>query len=182
MTVNSDDILDFWFSERVKPLWFNSTPEFDEEIRERYLSVYHAALNNELLPWQNTARGSVALIIVLDQFPLNMFRGKKQSFDGESLAIKVADNAVNQGFDEQLPDDHKAFLYMPFMRSEDLADQERSVQLFEAAGLQDNLRFARHHRDIVRRFARFPHRNAALGRTSTDAEIEYLNSKEAFHG
>ncbi|MGD8567723.1 MAG: DUF924 family protein [Gammaproteobacteria bacterium] len=182
MTYDPEDILAFWFSERVKPLWFNSTPDFDEEIRERYQDVYTAALNGELSHWQDTAPGSVALVIVLDQFPLNMFRGKAASFAGEQLAREVAHHAVNQGYDAQLEDQQKAFLYMPFMHSEDLADQDLSVQLFDKAGLTDNLRFAKHHRGIIQRFGRFPHRNAPLGRQSTDAEMAYLNSEEAFHG
>jgi uncharacterized protein (DUF924 family) len=176
------DILAFWFSERVKPLWFNSTPAFDEEIRQNYLDVYTAAQNGELSHWQATAPGSAALVIVLDQFPLNMFRGKAESFAGEFPALEVARHAINQGYDAQLEDQQKAFLYMPFMHSENMADQDLSVQLFEKAGLTENLRFAKHHRDIIRRFGRFPHRNAPLGRESTDAELEYLNSDEAFHG
>lgn len=182
MMYEPKDILAFWFSEQVKPLWFNSTAAFDEEIRQRFLDVYQAALKKQLVNWGSTPQGSVALIIVLDQFPLNMFRGKAESFAGEKLAREVAGNAIEQGFDEQLEDEQKAFLYLPYMHSEDLSDQELSVQLFEKAGLKENLRFAKHHRDIVKRFGRFPHRNAALGRASSEAEIAYLNSDEAFHG
>ncbi|KPJ95558.1 MAG: hypothetical protein AMJ55_03555 [Gammaproteobacteria bacterium SG8_15] len=176
------DILHFWFSEKVKPLWFNSTPEFDAELKERYADIFHAVLNGQLSEWQQTADGCVALVVILDQFPLNMYRGLPESFAGEALARDITRGAVNNGFDQQMPGEQKAFLYMPLMHSENIADQDLSVQLFEAAGLKENLRFANHHRDIVRRFGRFPHRNKILGRTSTQAELDYLASKEAFHG
>lgn len=182
MKVEPEEILAFWFSERVKPLWFNSTPDFDEEIRQRYLDVYTAALNGELSHWLASAQGTVALVIVLDQFPLNMFRGTAESFAGERPALEAARHALTQGYDTQLDNQQKAFLYMPFMHSENAADQDLSVQLFDKAGLTENLRFAKHHREIIRRFGRFPHRNAPLGRQNTDAELAYLNSDEAFHG
>lgn len=176
------DILQFWFSEEVKPLWFNSTPEFDAQLKERYADIYHEALNGQLAKWQLTAEGCVALVVILDQFPLNMYRGLPESFAGEAKARDITREAVRKRFDQQIPDEQKAFLYMPLMHSENIADQDLSVQLFEAAGLTENLRFANHHRDIVRRFGRFPHRNKILGRTSTQAELDYLTSKDAFHG
>lgn len=182
MNWKPDDILAFWFSAAVKPLWFNSTVAFDEQIRERFMEVYQLALNYELAHWTDTATGSLALVIILDQFPLNMFRGKGESFAGEQAARQVATKAISRGFDQQLTDEQKAFLYLPFMHSENLADQDRSVQLFESAGLQENLRFARHHREIILRFGRFPHRNAPLGRVSSEAEINYLKSDQAFLG
>ena len=178
----SDEVLSFWFSDRVKPMWFNSTPEFDDELREKYLETYHAALKGELSDWEKTPQGALALVICLDQFPLNMFRNKKESFEGEEPSRQVAVRAIRQGFDQQLHGAQKAFLYIPFMHSEDLADQDYVVSLLSAAGLEDNLHWARHHREIVRRFGRFPHRNAILGRESTPEELAYLQSEEAFHG
>jgi uncharacterized protein (DUF924 family) len=176
------DILQYWFAEEVKPLWFNSTKKFDAELKNRFLDIYEAAFAGKLSAWKQSADGCVALVVVLDQFPLNMFRGQAKSFEGEAKARDAAREAVARGFDKQLQAEQKAFLYMPFMHSEDIADQDLSVQLFEAAGLKENLRYAVHHRDIIRRFGRFPHRNKILGRPSTKAELEYLASKEAFHG
>ncbi|MCI0506704.1 MAG: DUF924 domain-containing protein [Gammaproteobacteria bacterium] len=180
--VTPADILQYWFAEEIKPLWFNSTPEFDAELKDRFLDIYDAALDGKFSDWKQSADGCVALVVVLDQFPLNMFRGQPKSFEGEAKARDAAREAVANGFDKQLPDEQKAFLYMPFMHSEQIADQELSVELFDAAGLKNNLRYAIHHRDIIRRFSRFPHRNKILGRPSTRAELEYLASKEAFHG
>jgi len=180
--VNTDDLLDFWFSERVAKLWFNSTPEFDQELRDKFMETYRTATLGHLDDWQETAKGALALVIIFDQLPLNMFRSKPESFATEENARHIAGMAVNKGFDQALTDRQKAFLYMPFMHSEDLGDQDRSVALYEKANLKDNLRFALHHRDIIRRFGRFPHRNFILGRESTKEELEYLASKEAFHG
>lgn len=177
-----DAMIDFWFSERVAGLWFNSTPEFDQELRDRFLLTYSAAKDGKLQAWQDSAQGALALVIILDQLPLNIFRNQPQSFATEAQAREVAIQAIDKGLDQQLSGPQKAFLYMPLMHSEKLADQERSVELYEAAGLTNNLRFAQHHRDIVKRFGRFPHRNAILGRESTKQELVYLNSKQAFHG
>ncbi len=176
------EIIAFWFSERARQLWFRSTTEFDDELRERFLGVWRAAAAGELDSWRRFAEGALALVIVLDQFPLNMFRGQAEAFSTADTALAVANEAITKGFDRELETTRLPFLYMPFMHSENPDDQDRSVALFEAAGLKDNLRFARHHRELIRRFGRFPHRNAILGRPSTDEELAYLASKEAFHG
>ena len=183
MTIaTSDEMLSFWFSERVKTLWYNSTPEFDEELRQKYLDTYQAALNGELSAWEDTPQGALALVICLDQFPLNMFRNKVESFVGEAPSRQIAARAIEKGFDQSLGGSQKAFLYLPYMHSEDMADQDRVLELFSKAGLEDNLKWAKHHRGIVVRFGRFPHRNAILGRQSTSEEIAYLQSDEAFTG
>jgi uncharacterized protein (DUF924 family) len=181
-THDYQEVLSFWFTERVRPLWFRSTPEFDEEIRQRFEVTWQAARDGLLDRWLNDGHGALALVIVLDQFPLNMYRDQAQSFSTEALAREVARHAIDQGWDRELDEAGKSFLYLPFMHSEKLADQDRSVALYQAAGMLDNLRFASHHREIVRRFGRFPHRNAALGRECTEEEREWLLSKEAFHG
>jgi uncharacterized protein (DUF924 family) len=124
----------------------------------------------------------LALVIVLDQFPLNMFRGQRESFATEAAAREAAVQAIAWGFDQSLTDEQKAFLYLPFMHSEDLADQDRAVALYEGAGLENSLKWARHHRELIRRFGRFPHRNAILGRPSTPEELAYLGSAGAFKG
>lgn len=177
-----EDILEFWFSEEASKRWFDSTPAFDRLLRQRYESLWQRARRGELDDWRQSADGCLALVILLDQFPLNMYRGKADSFATEAQSREVARAALARGFDRSLPVERRAFLYMPFMHSEELADQERAVELFAQPGLEQSLRFARHHRDIVRRFGRFPHRNATLGRDSTADEIEYLNSKQAFRG
>ena len=176
------EILAFWFSERVRPLWFNSTAAFDDELRTRFEPAYLAAKAGELDAWRDNPEGSLALCILFDQFPLNMYRGKPDGFATEAAAREVARLAIEAGHDRQVDDQRRAFYYLPFMHSEDLVDQDYSVSLFESAGMKENLRYAHHHRDIVKRFGRFPHRNAILGRVNTADEAAYLASPEAFHG
>jgi uncharacterized protein (DUF924 family) len=176
------EIVDFWFAKDTRKLWFNSTPEFDRQLCENYQSLLEQASRGELDHWMETAEGCLALVVILDQMPLNMFRGSAQSFATEARSREVARIAIDRGFDQQLPEQQKAFLYMPFMHSEALEDQQLALELFDQSGLESNLRFARHHHSIVEKYGRFPHRNAVLGRDSSAAEIEYLNSKEAFNG
>lgn len=182
MSADPAKVLDFWFSADTRPLWFRATPEFDARLREEFLDVWQAAARGELENWNATPEGALALVIVLDQFPLNMFRGQAESFSTEALSRGVARKAIDRGWDRDLDDAGKAFLYLPFMHSEALDDQERSVRLFRDADLVDNLRWAEHHREIIQRFGRFPHRNAALGRESSGEELEWLASKGAFRG
>lgn len=180
------EIIDFWFDGKTKPFWFNSTEDFDLSLREKYYDVYHAAKNlngnSELNLWTKDALGALALVIILDQFPLNMFRGLAQSFETEALSRDIARQAISNGFDTALNAEQKSFLYMPFMHSEYLSDQNESLILFNQAGLENNLRFAKHHYEIIKQFGRFPHRNQILGRESSEAELNYLNSKDAFLG
>lgn len=180
--ITPSEILDFWYAEAMRSKWFASTPQLDATIKEKYARVWEAAIRGELDTWLDTPEGCLALAIILDQFPLNMFRATAKSFSSEHQAIAVAKYAIGQGYDQMIERAQVAFLYMPLMHSENLADQDLCVRLFAAAGLENNLRFAQHHRKIVRRFGRFPHRNAILGRPSTAEELDYLNSKEAFHG
>lgn len=178
----SQEVLDFWFSERVKKLWFNSTEEFDRELTDRFEHLFLRAMKGELDAWARSPEAALALVIVLDQFPLNMYRGKADAYSSGDRAVKEAKAAIEKGFDKKIPESRLAFLFLPFMHSESLEDQDRSVALFENSGLSDNLKFARHHREIIRQYGRFPHRNQALGRISTEAELAYLNSKDAFRG
>ena len=180
--VSPHDILAFWFAPGMDRQWFRATPALDAEIREHFEATWQAAADGRLRPWGDSADGALALVLVLDQFPLNMYRGSARAFATEGDAIRVGRETVRRGLDRQLVGERLAFLYMPLMHSEDLADQDEAVRLFEAAGLSDNLRFARHHRELIRRFGRFPHRNAILGRESTPDELAYLDSKEAFTG
>jgi uncharacterized protein (DUF924 family) len=176
------DLLAYWYSPRLSKHWFASTPELDDEIRARYGALWRRAAAGELDGWAATPTGALALAIVLDQLPLNMFRGQTTAFATEQKAVEVARSAIARGDDQRLPRDRLMFLYMPLMHSENLADQDQSVESFQRAGLADNLRFAEHHRGLIRRFGRFPHRNAILGRESTPEEIIYLASAEAFKG
>ena len=173
-----DDIISFWFSAPMNQHWFSSNETIDAKIRNDYEDTWMAASRGELDGWQSSAEGCLALAIVLDQFPLNMYREDGRRYSTEQKAVKVTLYAVEQGLDQELSDEQKAFLYMPLMHSEDMKHQDLSVQLFEAAGLEENLKFARHHRDIVQRFDRFPHRNEHLGRNSTPEEIEWLSSDD----
>lgn len=179
---HASDVTDFWFEDAHHALWFRSTPEFDALIRARFIGLWQAARAGRLNSWASSPRGALSLVILLDQFPLNMFRDQAEGFATEAAAREVAAAAIERGFDRELSDAERTFLYLPFMHSEDLADQDRSVALFDGAGLEDNLRWARHHREIVRRFGRFPHRNAPLGRTSSPEELAWLESPEAFRG
>jgi len=176
------DLIDFWFSDDAKKYWFKSTRAFDRRLLDSYADTWQQAKTGALDDWQRTAEGSLALVIVLDQFPLNMFRGTAKSFSTEGKSRDVARSAIEKDFDKVLPTNQKSFLYMPFMHSEDLDDQALGVEYFNQPGLEKNFRFAKHHSGIVERFGRFPHRNEILGRTSTEAEINYLNSKQGFKG
>jgi len=175
-------IIEFWYSERMRPRWFSSTPELDAEIRSKYENLWLQAGKGALEDWKESPEGCLALAVVLDQFPLNMFRGEEKSFSTEQKAVACSKYCISQGYDREIPVERVAFLYMPLMHSENLADQDLAVKLFEQANLAHNLRFATHHRELIRRFGRFPHRNLILGRESSAEEIEYLNSKEAFLG
>lgn len=182
MNSTISDVLDFWYSKDNAKRWFKSTPEFDNEIKLRYESLWQSAANNDLIEWTNSADGCLALCLVLDQFPLNMFRGDNKSFKTESQSIEVAKNAIENGFDDEIDPAKVSFLYMPLMHSEVLEDQNLCVRCFEKHNLEDNLRFAKHHRGLIIEFGRFPHRNDILGRESSPAEVEYLHSKRAFRG
>lgn len=182
MIVSAADVINFWFAPKVQPWWFAATPAFDATLRAQFLETYRVAAAGQFADWAATAEGALALTLVLDQFPLNMFRGQPASFATEAAARVVADQAMARGFDQALPPEQRPFLYLPFMHSETWADQERSVALYQQPGLEEGLRFARHHAELIHRFSRFPHRNAILGRPSTPEEHTYLASPEAFHG
>jgi len=174
------DILDFWYSPAMRERWFDSTPEIDAEILARYEAIWDAASKGGLQGWESSPEGALALVLILDQFPLNMCRSRPGSFSTEAMSREVAMRAIEKGFDRDMSVDQRLFLYMPYMHSEDLADQDRAVELFEQGGLE--VKWAIHHRDIVRRFGRFPHRNGILGRESTPEEVDWLASDEGFHG
>ena len=152
------------------------TPAFDDEIRERFLATYEAAAAGQLSDWEQSVEGALALLILLDQFPRNMFRGDARAFATDPLARAIAAGAIVRGFDSQVPKELRNFFYLPFEHSEDLADQERCIAFNKAAGDAENLKWAEIHADIIRRFGRFPHRNAVLGRSTTPEEQAFLDS------
>ena len=167
----AEDVLAFWFTDPAR--WWRKDPAFDADVHERFLALHEAVDRGEHEDWLDTPRGALAYVVVLDQFSRNMFRGTARSFTSDARARAGARLAVERGDDRGLSDDERPFLYMPFMHSEDLADQDRCCALF-AASRADQLRYAELHRDIIRRFGRFPHRNAVLGRASTPEEEEFL--------
>ena len=182
MDITPKEIIDYWFSDRVKHQWFSSTLELDKEIIEKYEAVWEQASLGELDHWENDPDGCLALIIILDQFPLNMYRGQAKSFKTERKSIEIASHAIKEHFDQRIEKEKLAFLFMPFMHSEDLAEQDISVKLFKEYKMNANTTFAEHHREIIREFGRFPHRNKILGRESSEEEIAYLTSENSFKG
>lgn len=173
--VESDEVVQFWV-EAGPDLWFAKDAEFDQRFRERFMTLYQAARRGELGAWMETPTGALALVILLDQYPRNAFRGTPQMYATDDRARQVADAAIAAGHDRSVePNALQKFFYLPFAHSENLADQERAVALCRRLG-QPDLGRAEHHRDIVRRFGRFPHRNPILGRTTTAEEQAYLDN------
>lgn len=181
MTIKTaQDVLDFWFSPDMEPHWFAKSDAIDARIRDQFAATYEAAHRRELDHWAETPDGALALIVVLDQFPRNIFRGTGRAFESNDIALDHARAAVDAGFDQNLDTRQRAFLYLPFEHSEDLPDQTRSVELFEALGDPGYLDYAVQHRDIIQKFGRFPHRNAALDRQNTPDEDEFLKTHKGF--
>ena len=177
------DVLNFWFGDadlsqnmEQREIWFRSTPEFDAAIKENFLDAYEQAAKNELDQLMETAEGSLALIILMDQFPRNLFRGSAQSFATDMKARSVSDHMLDRGFDQQFGDWPRIFVYLPFEHSEILADQEKGVPLTQAVGLESPAQAAADHRDVIARFGRFPHRNQIMGRDNTPEEDEYMKN------
>ena len=173
------DVLAFWRAAGPKK-WFAKDDAFDAEIRTRFLATYEAAAAGKLSDWEATPDGALALTLVLDQFPRNMFRGDARCYATDPLARQVANRALKCGYDQDVPEAERGFFFLPFMHSEDMADQKRCVALYREAG-DANLSYAERHADIIRRFGRFPHRNALLGRTTTPEEQAYLDA-DGFKG
>ncbi len=173
--VGPQDVLRFW-REAGPDKWFKKDVGFDRDIADRFGALWRAASAGELSAWEDGPESALALVIVLDQFPRNMFRGKADAFATDSLARAVTSRAIARGFDQAVPVQERSFFYLPFEHSEDLADQERCLELVRATRDEDLLKWAQIHADIIRRFGRFPHRNAALGRDTTDDEHNFLGS------
>ena len=191
--MSPEDVLDFWFGgvddavglERAFHRWFQGGAEVDEEIRARFVDAIEAALAGELIAWEGELRARLALILLLDQFPRNVFRREARAFAGDERALRLAEQTVRQHEDHALPLIERLFLLMPYQHAEDLAVQDEAVRLFaeldsEASDkpfanvFHSSLEYAHKHRDIIARFGRFPWRNAVLGRQATPAEVRWL--------
>lgn len=168
-------VLAFWFGADPRK-WFSRDDDFDAAIRDRFLPTYEAAAAGRLSDWEETPESALALVIVLDQFSRNMFRGSPRAFAADDIALAIAKRAVAQGFDQKLELPKRNFFYLPFMHSENLADQERCLALSRQYSDENTLKYAKLHADIIRRFGRFPHRNAVLGRTTTPEEQAFLDA------
>lgn len=175
-----DQVLGFWFEELTPEDWYSGKPEVDARISERFAAM-HEKLKAAPPPEVETdPRAALAAVILFDQFPRNIHRRKPDAFSSDDLAIQIARNALEKGFDAGMSNAEKQFLYMPFMHSETLSDQERCVDLFKSLGSEEGLKYAIEHRDIVARFGRFPHRNRALGRATTEAETAFMEGHKGY--
>ncbi len=175
-----EKVLAFWFDELTSEDWFRSSDELDNKIRDRF-SGLHAELAKGPTPeTRSNPDAALAATIVLDQFSRNMFRGEPGAFASDTVALEVARHAVDHGLDAQLPDDRRWFLYMPFMHSEVLSDQERCIDLLKQNSSDNLVKYAVEHRDIIARYGRFPHRNRVLGRESTPDEVAFLKEHGGF--
>ncbi len=189
-SVSPADVLDFWFGppgseEHGKPreAWFVKDDVFDEDIRTRFGAAVEAAIIGGFEDWRDSFEGSLALVILLDQFPRNLFRGSRRSFAGDARAREVASGAIERKFHETASSVQVVFYFLPFEHSEDLADQERCMALFNnlpASPEKENwLLYAQKHYDVIEKYGRFPHRNVVLGRENTPAEDDYLAQPDA---
>jgi uncharacterized protein (DUF924 family) len=174
MLATAAEVVSFW-RDAGPDRWFTKDAAFDSQIRERFFDTYEAAAAGKFSGWEHGAQDALALLILLDQFPRNMFRGDARAFATDPLARAVAAGAIVRGFDSQVPTDLRSFFYLPFEHSEDLSDQERGIAFYKASDDADGLKWAEIHADIIRRFGRFPHRNAVLGRTTTPEEQKFLD-------
>jgi len=174
------DVLAFWH-DAGEDKWFEKDETFDRAIRDNFFSTYEAAAKGQLSDWEKTPDGALALVIVLDQFPRNMFRNDPRAFAADPLALEISKRALTSGTDRKIAHELVPFLYMPLMHSENIADQRRCVDLFGEYGNDNNLKFAELHQNIIERFGRFPHRNDVLGRDTTPEEQAFLEG-DGFKG
>jgi uncharacterized protein (DUF924 family) len=175
--VSPDAVVQFW-REAGPDKWFSKDDSFDQSCRGRFLATYEAAARGDLDDWELTPEGALALVLLLDQFPRNMFRDDRKTYRTDPIAVLVADRAIEKGYDREVEPGLRRFFYLPFMHSENPRHQERSVALSEALGDEDSIKWARHHHDIVARFGRFPHRNRILGRETTPEEAAFLEESD----
>ncbi len=175
-----NEVLDFWFGELTYKEWFGGGPQVDRMIAERFEPLYRRLATGVPPEALTDAQAALAAIVVYDQFPRNIYRGMGAAFGTDSMALQLARNALDTGLVDAIEPQARAFVYMPLMHSEVLADQERCLDLFKSTGNAEAIRYAEEHRDIIARFGRFPHRNRALGRQSTPDELEFLKTHDGY--
>jgi len=175
-----DAVLDFWFRELSPEAWFVRNDDVDRVVRERFLPLYEEISRQPQDATPGTARQALATVIVLDQFPRNLFRDSPRAFATDAHALAVAQRSIAAGLDRELNSQERMFLCMPFQHCEDRAVQVRSIELFTALGDESTLGYAHKHKEIIDRFGRYPHRNAVLGRASTPEEVEFLKTHPGF--
>ena len=164
------DVVKFWFG--LKPeQWWRTDEALDHQIKQDFLKLWEAKRQLPVDCFLNDPLSALAAVILFDQLPRNMFRGHADAYSTDHMALAIAKSAVDRGLDEDLAHDERKFLYMPFQHSESLADQDRALLLFTELGDDEQIKYARHHRAIIERFGRFPHRNSVLGRASRPEEI-----------
>ncbi|CTQ69783.1 DUF924 family protein [Roseibium alexandrii] len=173
--VSPIDVLDFWWEAGAEK-WFARDDGFDARCRDTFLATIKAAQQGGLDEWAETPSGALALILLLDQFTRNVFRGSAEAFAADSKAVAIAEAAVARGYDKAFPKSVRVFFYLPFEHAEDMSLQERAVDLCQPLGNMEFYHYALIHMDVIRRFGRFPHRNDVLGRASTEAEIAFLRA------
>lgn len=176
--MHPNDILHFWFEELSKEQWFKKDPALDSVIAERFGVLHREVAEGHHDDWAESAEGALALVLVLDQFSRNMFRDTPEAFAYDECALALAESAVEEGKDKALPESMRAFLYMPFMHSESKEVHERALPLFASLKSDSYLKYEKLHKQIIDRFSRYPHRNAILGRTTTEEERHFLENKE----
>lgn len=177
MVATAQEVLSFWLDEKTPADWYKSEDALDTEIRDRFASTWHAAMEGKFGLWLTYPTGALAYIILTDQFSRNMFRGSGQAFASDKLALAAAKLAVDRDWDFKIDEPVRQFFYMPLMHSESLCDQERCVRLMKermVEGGVSNLLHAKAHREVIRRFGRFPYRNDALARPYRQVERDYI--------
>jgi uncharacterized protein (DUF924 family) len=177
--INPEEVLKFWFEELTPEMQFAKDSALDQQIRNRFMDIHTQILQGRTKEWKKTPAGRLAEIIVLDQFSRNMFRDTPQAFASDAMALEFAQAAVKSGDDQKLPIEQRAFIYMPFMHSENREHHEQAIKLFAQKGLEKNLQFEMMHKSIIDRFNRYPHRNEILKRASTPEEIEFLKQENS---
>ena len=170
-------IIKFWFQENGPQQWFQKDHDFDQEIIKRFAGLHQKAAAGELFSWRKTPQGTLAEIIILDQFSRNIFRGSDKAFSFDGMALCLAQEAISKGCDKKLSKDERMFLYLPFMHSESGGMHEEALKLFASLGLESALDFEKQHKAIIDRFGRYPHRNKVLGRQSSEEEIAFLTQE-----
>jgi uncharacterized protein (DUF924 family) len=174
-----EDVLKFWFEELTRKDWFEKNEALDKVITERFAATHLSLARGELDAWQTSPQNRLAAIIVLDQLSRNIYRSTPLAFAADWIGLQQAKFAVAAGDDLVVEADWRVFFYLPFEHSENLEDQDRSVELFSQLGDADYLDYAKRHRAVIHQFGRFPHRNSLLGRESTGAELDYLSKPGA---